>query len=68
MSESWADDWYKLLEEDEIKEQRLSEESIKRLKTEIELLDKKLNILLDSYLEQVIDSEIYKKKKKKSLK
>ena len=63
LPQKWANDWYKWMEEDEIKEQALSEENVRRLKTEIHLIDEKLNKLLDSYLDQVIDSEIYKKKK-----
>ena len=59
----WADDWYKWLDEDERQERILAEENIIKLKEEIINLDKKLNILLDSFLDQVIDSEIYKQKK-----
>ena len=51
------------MEEDEKKELILSDENIKRLKDEVKSLDKKLNILLDSYLDQVIDPEVYKLKK-----
>ena len=59
----WANDWYKWMDEDEREEQSLAEENISKLKLEIETLDKKLNLLLDSYLDQVIDSETYKIKK-----
>ena len=63
LPQEWADDWYKWMKEDEKKELILSEENIKRLKDEVKTLDKKLNILLDSYLDQVIDAETYKNKK-----
>ncbi len=62
LPQEWASDWYKWMERDEINEQRLSEENIQRLKINIDLLNKKLNILLDSYLDQIIDSETYKNK------
>ena len=61
--QSWANDWYKWLDRDEILEKEKSEENIQRLKTELETQDKKLNLLLDSYLDQVIDAETYKNKK-----
>ena len=55
LPQEWVDDWYKWMEEDEKKELILSDENIRRLKDEVKSLDKKLNILLDSYLDQVID-------------
>ena len=63
LPKSWASDWYQWLDRDEKEELTLSENNIAKLKTETETLDKKLNFLLDSFLDQVIDSEIYKKKK-----
>ena len=63
LPQEWASDWYKWLDEDEIEEQKLAEENVQKLKLELETMDKKLNILLDSFLDQVIDNETYKKKK-----
>ena len=63
LPQKWADDWYKWLDEDEKEEQKLAEKNVKKLKLELETLDKKLNILLDSFLDQVIDNETYRKKK-----
>ncbi|MBI2595609.1 hypothetical protein HYW46_02635 [Candidatus Daviesbacteria bacterium] len=63
LPQEWADDWYKWMEKDEKKELILSDENIKRLKDEVKSLDKKLNILLDSYLDQAIDAETYKPKR-----
>ena len=61
--QKWAKDWYKWLERDVIFEKSNSEKNLNKLNLELEDLDRKLNILLDSYLDQVIDSEIYKNKK-----
>ncbi|MBF8250181.1 MAG: recombinase [Candidatus Levybacteria bacterium] len=63
LPEEWADDWYKWLERDELQEKQLKEENLQRLDEEIKTLDQKLNFLLDSYLDNVIDADIYKKKK-----
>ena len=63
LPKEWAKDWYQWLDRDEKEELTLSQENIAKLKTETEILDKKLNFLLDSFLDQIIDSEIYKKKK-----
>ena len=63
LPQSWAKDWYAWLERDEILEKQSSEENIKKLNLELENLDKRLNILLDSYLDQVIDADTYKNKK-----
>src|SRR3989344_1950619 len=61
--ESWAKEWRKFLAADEIAEREQAETNIERLKAEKTDLDKKLSLLLDSYLEQVIDAETYKAKK-----
>ena len=61
--QSRAGKWLEFVERDEISEKLSSEEIIQNLKTEIQNLDKKLNILLDSFLESVVDSETYKQKK-----
>ncbi|MBI2036690.1 recombinase family protein [Candidatus Microgenomates bacterium] len=63
LPQKWANDWYKWLERDEMEEQSKSEENLHKLKLNLDILDKKLNILLDSYLEQVIDANTYKMKK-----
>ena len=63
LPQEWAKDWYSWLDRDEKEELELSESNIAKLKTETGALDKKLNFLLDSFLDQVIDSEIYKEKK-----
>ncbi len=63
LPQEWADDWYSWLDRDERKELTSAEENIGKLKVDAENVDKKLNFLLDSFLDQVIDSEVYKKKK-----
>ena len=63
LPQSWADHWLKFLDRDDLTEKQSSETTIQNLKAEITNLDKKQNILLDSYLDQVVDSETYKQKK-----
>ena len=63
LPQGWAEKWQGFLERDELLDKQSSGERISDLKTEIQNLDKKLNILLDSYLDSVVDSETYKKKK-----
>ena len=63
LPQEWTNDWYSWLDRDEKKELSLSEENITKLKSGMEILDRKMNFLLDSFLDQVIDSEIYKTKK-----
>ena len=63
LPQEWAADWYSWLDRDEKEELTLSEKNINTLNAKTEILDKKLNFLLDSFLDQIIDSEIYKKKK-----
>ncbi len=63
LPKSWVNDWLLWLERDEGLERQNSEENIQKLKMEEENLNKKANILLDSFLDQIIDSETYKQKK-----
>ena len=60
---SWANKWTQWIKEDEAVEKQNTDVNLRNLKIEVENLDKKLNILLDSYLDQVIDPQIYKQKK-----
>ena len=63
LPQEWANDWYQWLDRDEKEELTLSESNIAKLKIETEGIDRKLNFLLDSFLDQVIDNETYKNKK-----
>ncbi len=59
----WGKDWLNWLERDRLIEQQSAQESLTRLKSEIQTIDGKLNLLLDSYLDGTIDSQTYKSKK-----
>ena len=61
--ESWKEKWLEFAKKDEIEEKQNSEVKVRELKNEIESLDKKMNILLDSFLEGIVETEIYKTKK-----
>ncbi len=60
---SWRDRWLGLVERDEISEKGLSDVRMRKLKEEASSLDKKMDILLDSYLEGDIEGDNYKRKK-----
>jgi len=63
LPQSWADQWLKFLERDELTEKQSSETTTQNLKTEIQEIDRKQNTLLDSFLDSVVDPETYKTKK-----
>ena len=60
-------DWKKYFEmwmnKDEIKDKENAKVELKNLNSKIQEADQKLNRLLDAYLDQVIESKIYKEKK-----
>ena len=56
-------EWLARTEKDEIEEKQNREQKIQVIQNEISTLEGKLNLLLDSYLEGVVDSESYKRKK-----
>ncbi len=60
---SVATKWLARTDQDEVKEKQNSVQKIQTIKKEIDVLENKLNILLDSYLEGIVDPESYKKKK-----
>ena len=60
---AWGKIWVELMEQDGIRERKLVEENMIKLKFQIEEIDTKLNKLLDSFLDSVIDEKIYKQKK-----
>ena len=60
---AWVPKWLKLLDEYEVIEKQNQESNIQRLEEENKGIEQKLNLLLDSYLESVIDPETYKTKK-----
>ena len=60
---SWADQWSKWVDRDEITEKQSAETTIQKLKLELADIDRKANILLDSYLDQIVDADTFKQKK-----
>ena len=60
---AWIPKWLKLLDEYGVIEKQNQGANIQRLEEEEKTIENKLNILLDSYLEGVIDQESYKSKK-----
>ena len=60
---SWEKDWLQWLERDELLEKQNTGKMIEEMQKEIDAINQKQNFLLDSYLDQVIDSDTYKQKK-----
>lgn len=63
LPESWADQWHKWLDKDELEEKREAEDKVIKLQDIVKTSDEKLNILLDGYLDGTIESDTYKLKK-----
>jgi len=63
LPQSWADQWSLWVDRDEIREAQSAEATIGALKQEVKDIDRKANMLLDSYLDQVIDADTFKQKK-----
>ncbi len=63
LPEKWGKQWLEWLERDEKLESVSTKQNVEKLEQEVKTLDQKLNKLLDAYLEGVIESEVYKKKK-----
>src|SRR3989344_2015258 len=61
---SWAKLWLEKLDKEEIEEKTNGETVISRLSSEIQEIDQKLDRLLEGYLDQIIDPQIYQQKKK----
>ena len=60
---AWIPKWLKLLDEYEVVEKQNQEVNTHRLEEKEKMLEQKLNFLLDSFLDGVIDQESYKLKK-----
>ena len=60
---SWEKDWLQWLGRDELLEKQNTGKMIEEMQREVDAINQKQNFLLDSYLEQVIDSDTYKQKK-----
>jgi len=63
LPQAWRKDWLNWLERDKLVDQQSAQEFLIKLKFEIQTIDGKLNLLLDSYLDGTIDSQTYKQKK-----
>ena len=63
LPQAWRKNWLTWLERDRILDQQSSESSLIKHKYDIQTIDSKLNLLLDSYLDGTIDSQTYKQKK-----
>jgi len=60
---SWGTKWLNSFEKDRKNETKLASENAIRLELEQRGVEGKLNKLLDGYLEEIIDPEVYKQKK-----
>ena len=60
---TWAGQWLKWLERDELIEKQSAEGRALKLQGAVKTHDEKLNTLLDGYLDGTIESETYKSKK-----
>ncbi len=61
--EAWIPTWLKLIENQEVKDRLNQETNTTTLEKESESVDQKLNLLLDSFLDNTLDAETYKAKK-----
>ena len=60
---SWAKLWQERLDKEEKEEKNNSESTISKLSSEILEIDQKLDRLLEGYLDQIVDPQIYQQKK-----
>lgn len=63
LSEVWAEKIFELLEKDEVKEKGKIKVELNRLTNPPESVEKKLDKLLEFYLEEIVDTEGYQLKK-----
>ena len=67
LSEVWAKKMFELLAKDEVEEKAKLKFELARLTTSLEAVEKKLDKLLESYLEEIVDTEGYQTKKNQLL-
>ena len=60
---AWRKNWLNWLERDRVLDQQSAQTLLIKIKFDIQTIDGKLNLLLDSYLDGTIDSQTYKDKK-----
>ena len=63
LSKTWANKMLALLEKDAEKEKQLAKQKLQKLTFSLDHLEKKLDKLLEAYLEEIIDTQNYQKKK-----
>jgi len=62
---SWAKLWLERLDKEETEERQNSDSTISKISSKTTEIDKKLDRLLEGYLDQIIDPQIYQEKKNK---
>jgi len=67
LSEVWANKLLKMAEKDGEKEKEFAKGELQKLSVSLDDLEKKLDKLLESYLEEITDTESYQKKKEELL-
>ena len=60
---SWAKLWLKRLDKEETEEKTNSENQVIKFSSEVQEIDKKLDRLLEGYLDQIVDPQVYQQKK-----
>jgi len=63
MPASWAKLWLERLNKEELEEKSNSENQVAKFSSEIQEIDQKLDRLLEGYLDQIVDPQIYQQKK-----
>ena len=61
--QGWWKEWLIRLEQDKLNETKLASLRVVEIGEEMQEVDRKLNKLLDTYLDSIVDEESYKKKK-----
>ena len=67
LPESWTKLWIERLDKEEMEEKESSESKLAKLSSEVQEIDQKLDRLLEGYLDQIVDSQIYQQKKEKMI-
>ena len=63
LPDSWAKLWLERLDKEEADEKENSEAAISKHSAEIQEIDRKLDRLLEGYLDQIVDPQVYQQKK-----
>ena len=63
LPESWAKLWLERLNKEGTEERATSENQVTKFSSEVQEIDKKLDRLLEGYLDQIVDPNVYQQKK-----